>query len=249
MKIAGLQKISTIDYPGEIAATVFLHGCNFRCGFCYNPDLVVGECEGSFSEEGFFEFLKRRVGKLDAVCITGGEPLISLDFGFVRKIKDMGFKVKLDTNGSFPERLREIVDLGLVDYIAMDIKGAREDYEDIVGVKVDLEKIEESIKIVNDFDRGVGVSGCRGVGGSSRGEFRTTVVDGLHDSEKLVKMGEWMGLVCGGKPGKIFLQGFKVAKDGMIDSSFMGKSDFLEGDLERLKEDMSELFGEIGIRC
>ncbi len=285
MKIMGLQKISTIDYPGEIAATVFLHGCNFRCGFCYNPSLVLSErlqvagrrSQDFFSEEYVLEFLSRRVGKLDAVCITGGEPLISLDFDFVKKIKDMGFKVKLDTNGSFPERLREIVDLGLVDYIAMDVKGAREDYSGIVGVDVDLKKIEESIKIVDDFGRGkIGIpprstpgtrtseeadnfhSRCTlGLGQDSHGlgrgeekksEFRTTVVGGLHDSEKLVNMGEWMGLICGGRPGKIFLQGFKVARDGMIDSSFMGKSDFLERDLVRLKGDIEGLFGEVEIR-
>jgi pyruvate formate lyase activating enzyme len=231
MKIAGLQKVSTIDYPGEICCIVFLWGCNFRCGFCYNPELVIGKSEGGFSEEKVLEFLKKRIGKLDGVCITGGEPLISLDFDFVRKIKDMGFKIKVDSNGSFPERLREMVENQLVDYIAMDVKGAKEDYEKIAGVSVDIEKIEESIEIVNDFG----------------GEFRTTVVPGLHDGEKLRKMGEWMGKVCRGKPKRIFLQGFKGGK-GMIDPSFVSKDEVLEEELVRLKDGLRGLFGEVGIR-
>ena len=162
MKISGLQKVSTIDYPGEICCVVFLHGCNFRCGFCYNPALVIendGEATGNrqqvignFSEEYILDFLKSRVGKLDGVCITGGEPLMSLDFDFVRRVREMGFKIKIDTNGSFPSRLREMIDLGLVDYIAMDVKSCREDYSRVVGVDVDLSKIEESIKIIYDFD-------------------------------------------------------------------------------------------------
>jgi len=209
MKIAGLQKVSTIDYPGEICCVVFLWGCNFRCGFCYNPDLVVRDSGGEFSQEYVLEFLSKRKGKLDAVCITGGEPLLSLDFEFVRKIREMGFKVKLDTNGSFPERLRELVEEGLIDYVAMDVKGCREDYSKVAGVDVDVSKIEESIKIVNDFG----------------GEFRTTIVPGLHDVDKLIVMGEWMGEVCDGRPNRIFLQGFKVARDGMIDMGFMKKRD------------------------
>jgi len=232
MKIAGLQKVSTVDYPGEIAATVFLWGCNFRCGFCYNPDLVVRECEGAFSEEEFFKFLDKRRGKLDAVCISGGEPLISLELDFLKKIKERGFKVKLDTNGSFPERLREVLDLGLVDYVAMDVKGAKEDYESIVNVDVDISKIEESLRIVN----------------ASGGEFRTTVVPGIHDIDNMVKMGDWMEKVCGKKPGKLFLQGFKRAKTGMIDKSFMEKDNCLEGELLKIKKRIDWIFGEVGIR-
>jgi len=242
MKISGLQKVSTIDYPGEIACTIFLYGCNFRCGFCYNPALVIGDdggamgngqlAMGEFSEGDILDFLEKRVGKLDAVCITGGEPLMSLDFDFVRKVKEMGFKVKVDTNGSFPERLREMVDLKLVDYIAMDVKGDKKDYEKIVRVKIDLKKIERSIKIVDDFG----------------GEFRTTVVPGLHDERSLKRMGKWMGEVCEGKPGRIFLQGFKKG-EGMIDSSFNGKAEVLEGELVKLKGAIDGLFGEVGVRC
>ena len=265
MKIAGLQKVSTIDYPGEICCVIFLWGCNFRCGFCYNPDLVVRDCEGNFSEEEFFDFLSKRVGKLDAVCISGGEPLMTLDFGFVKKIKDMGFKVKLDTNGSFPGRLRELIDLGLVDYVAMDVKSCREDYCGVTNVDVCLEDIEESIRIVDEFGKGkINPRICANgrefnekennprksmdKHGQCYSEFRTTVVSGLHDLESLRKMGEWMGEVCDGLPGRIFLQGFKVAKGGMIDNSFMEKADVLEGELERLKGEICGLFGEVGVR-
>jgi pyruvate formate lyase activating enzyme len=232
MRIAGLQKVSTIDYPGEICCVIFLWGCNFRCGFCYNPDLVVKPSDGQFSEEYILDFLEKRKGKLDAVCISGGEPLMSLDLKFVRKIKDMGFKIKIDTNGSFPDKLKEMVDEELVDYIAIDVKGAPDDLEKIVGVGVDLEKIEKSIKIVNDLE----------------GEFRTTVVPGLHNSEKLIRMGEWMGCVCEGKPKKIFLQGFKASREGMIDSEFFEKKDVLEGELLRMKDSLEGLFGEVGVR-
>ncbi|MFH0808105.1 MAG: anaerobic ribonucleoside-triphosphate reductase activating protein [archaeon] len=232
MKIAGLQRVSTIDYPGEICCVIFLWGCNFRCGFCYNSSLVIRDQELGISEEEFFDFLSKRMGKLDAVCISGGEPLMSLDFGFVRRIKDMGFKVKIDTNGSFPERLQELVSEGLVDYIAMDVKSCREDYCEVVNVNVDMEKIEESIRIVNEFENS---------------EFRTTVVPGLHDVGKLVEMGKWMHRVCGGKPKMIFLQGFKRG-ESMIDSSFMEKSEVLEGELLRMKMSLDELFEEVGVR-
>jgi len=161
MRICGLQKVSTIDYPGEICCVVFLKGCNFRCGFCYNPELVLG-CKvegGGLKDEGFSEgyvldFLKSRVGKLDAVCITGGEPLMSLDFDFVRRIREMGYKIKIDTNGSFPSRLKEMIDEGLVDYIAMDVKSCKEDYSRVTGVDVDLSAIEKSMKIVYEFGSG-----------------------------------------------------------------------------------------------
>lgn len=233
MKISGLQKVSTIDYPGEIACVLFLHGCNFRCGFCYNPDLVIRDFEGGFGENEILNFLKKRIGKLDGVCITGGEPLISLDFDFVKKIKDLGFKIKIDTNGSFPSRLKEMIDLDLVDYIAMDVKACREDYGNVVGADVDLSKIEESIKIVNDF-------------GNS--EFRTTVVGRFHNAKNLKKMGSWMNRVCGRKPGKIFLQGFKPNKNGMVDDSFLEEGEIFEEELVSLKREIEGLFGEVGVR-
>jgi len=232
MKISGLQKATVIDYPGEIACTVFLHGCNFRCGFCYNPDLVVREEEGVFSEEGVLEFLKKRIGKLDAVCITGGEPLMTLDFDFVRKIKDLGFKVKIDTNGSFPGRLKELIDFGLVDYIAMDIKGVREKYSEIACANVDVSKIEESIKMIYDF---------------GNYEFRTTVVGRFHDAYSMMAMARWLNEICEGKPKKFFLQGFKSGSE-MIDPDFSSEKDVREKFLDELKECVKGFFGEVDVR-
>jgi pyruvate formate lyase activating enzyme len=233
MKISGLQKVSVIDYPGEIACTVFLHGCNFRCGFCYNPDLVIKDFEGGFSEEDVLDFLKSRVGKLDAVCITGGEPLMSLDFDFVKKIKDLGFKVKVDTNGSFPNRLKEMIDLELVDYVAMDVKGAREKYFEVAGVNVDLNKIEESIKMIYDF---------------GEYEFRTTVVGRLHDAYSVMSMAKWLNEVCGAKPKRFFLQGFKRNKEGMIDSSYQNELDVGEKVLLEMKECVEDYFESVEVR-
>jgi len=233
MRISGLQKVSVIDYPGEIACTIFLHGCNFRCGFCYNPDLVVKDFDGGFSEEYVLDFLKSRVGKLDAVCITGGEPLMSLDFDFVRKIKDLGFKVKVDTNGSFPDRLKEMIDLGLVDYVAMDIKNSREKYSETAGVDVALEKIEDSIKMIHDF---------------GAYEFRTTIVGRLHSKEDVVEMAKWLNEVCGAKPKRIFLQGFKKNEAGMIDSSFGDELDIGEEFLNELRDCVGGFFGEVEVR-
>ena len=247
MKIGGLQKVSTIDYPGEICCIIFLKGCNFRCGFCYNPDIVIGDGEGVFSEEYVLDFLSKRVGKLDAVCITGGEPLMSLDFDFVRRIREMGFKVKIDTNGSFPSRLKELVDEGLVDYIAMDVKSCRDDYSKVAGVEVDVSKIEESIKIINDFDRGMGVGGMGVSGSERRSEFRTTIVGRLHSKESIVEMAKWVNGVCGGKPKRIFLQGFKSGHE-MIDSSFSSELDVSEDFLGELKDLIGEYFEEVGVR-
>ncbi|MFH1521385.1 MAG: anaerobic ribonucleoside-triphosphate reductase activating protein [archaeon] len=232
MKIAGLQKVTTIDYPGKIACTIFLHGCDFRCGFCYNPDLVIKEGAENFSVESILKFLEKRKGKLDAVCITGGEPLMSLDFDFVKKIKELGYKVKIDTNGSFPGRLKEMIDLGLVDYVAMDVKSCRKDYSKVAGVVVDLKKIEESIKIVDEFG----------------GEFRTTVVSRYHDIDSLKDLGKWLNKICGAKPKRYFLQGFKRNKGGMIDSSFLEEKNVDEKFLNELKNSVEEFFEEVEVR-
>ena len=233
MKIAGLQKVTTIDYPGEIACTIFLHGCNFRCGFCYNPDLVVKDFVGGFDEKDVLGFLKKRIGKLDAICITGGEPLMSLDLDFVRKIKNLGYKIKIDTNGSFPNKLKEIIGLGLVDYIAMDIKGDGKNYSKIAGVDVDLKKIKKSIKIIHDF---------------GKYEFRTTIVNRFHGADSILNLGKWLVEICGEKPQRFFLQGFKKNKDGMIDSDFSKEKNVDEKFLKELKENVEEFFEKVEVR-
>ena len=144
MRIQGLQKLTLLDYPEKVACTVFFAGCNFRCPFCHNASLVVDiPSVGEITEEEFFAFLKKRQGILDGVCITGGEPLLQPDVeNFIRKIKELGYAVKLDTNGSFPDKLKSLVEKDLVDYVAMDIKNCPDTYAITAGVKaLDIETI------------------------------------------------------------------------------------------------------------
>ena len=204
MRLGGLQKLTLLDYPGLVACTVFTVGCNMRCPFCQNASLVNRiEEEQGLSEDEFFAFLKKRQGILDGVCITGGEPTLQPDLKeFIAKIKSMGYKVKLDTNGSFPDKVKEILDSGNVDFVAMDLKNTLERYAETVGVPgFDTSKILESIDII----RNSGVEY----------EFRTTVVSPLHRPEDF---GELAKLVEGSP--RYFLQNFVdsgdlVAGDGM----------------------------------
>ena len=148
MIIHGLQKMSLLDFPGKMCCTVFTGGCDFRCPFCHNASLVLHPEEAEHLEESeFFSFLEKRVGWLDGVAITGGEPMMQKDLlPFAKRIKDLGFLVKLDTNGSYPERLREIVEAGVIDYVAMDIKNVPEFYGETVGIeKFDTTNIEKSM--------------------------------------------------------------------------------------------------------
>ena len=176
MKISGFQKTTLLDYPGKVACTVFLNGCNFRCPFCHNADLVIPESEtGIFTENEIFEYLKKRKGILDGVCITGGEPLLNKEISeFMKRIKEMGLLVKLDTNGSFPERLEEIIRAGVVDYVAMDIKNSFEKYSETSGLSnKDLTNIKRSIDLIME--------------GKTDYEFRTTVVREFHTVEDIKK--------------------------------------------------------------
>lgn len=234
MKIAGLQKTTLVDYPGLVACTIFLYGCNFRCGFCYNPDLVINPLKqkNEFSRKEIIEFLKKKKENLDAVCITGGEPLLTLKLDFLKEIRDLGYKIKIDTNGSNPEKLKEIIERNLVDYIAMDIKGSKEHYSKVSGVEVDIEKIEESIKLIYNF---------------GNYEFRTTVVSRFHNEKNFSEMGEWINSILGKKPEKIYLQGFKK-NGGTIDKSFSEEKDLREKDLKKFKDVLNEYFEEVIIR-
>ena len=192
MRIDGLQKMTLLDFPGKVACTVFTGGCNFRCPFCHNALLVTKLPEKpDYSEDEILSFLEKRTGLLDGVAITGGEPLLNPDIAdFIRKIRSMGYAVKLDTNGSFPERLKAIVGEGLVDYVAMDIKNRKEKYAETIGLKnLDLSKIEESIEFLKT--------------GAVDYEFRTTVVERFHTVEDIRAAAEWIG---GAK--RYFLQNF-----------------------------------------
>lgn len=178
MIISGFQKMTLLDFPGKVACTIFTGGCNFRCPFCHNALLVTEDYKAEYSEDEILSFLEKRKGLLDGVCITGGEPLLQKDIaGFIRKIKSLGYAVKLDTNGSFPHKLKELVDEGLIDYIAMDIKNSMEKYTVTAGSGENiLQNVEESI----DFLLGCGVDY----------EFRTTVVKEFHDIKDIAKASE-----------------------------------------------------------
>ena len=181
MRIQGLQKLTLLDFPERVACTVFFAGCNFRCPFCHNASLVVDiPPQADVTEEEFFSFLKKRQGILDGVCITGGEPLLQPNIEeFIRKIKDLGFAVKLDTNGSFPEKLKVLVAKGLVDYVAMDIKNCPEAYGVTAGVQdLDVSSIIKSVSYLQE--------------GHVPFEFRTTVVKGYHTKESFEKIGQWL---------------------------------------------------------
>ena len=191
MIIKGLQKTTLLDFPGKVACTLFTAGCNFRCPFCHNASLVISpDTSDTISEEEIFAFLKKRRGFLDGVCITGGEPLLQRDIeDFIKKIRELGLAVKLDTNGAYPERLRSIIDKGLVDYVAMDIKNSKEKYALTAGADVNIEKISESVRILMASD--------------VEYEFRTTVVRELHSPEDIKSIGEWIA-----GADRYFLQSF-----------------------------------------
>ena len=195
--ICGLQKMTLLDFPGKIACTVFLGGCNFRCPFCHNSELFMGKPEKLMEDAEFFKFLSTRKGLLDGVCVSGGEPTLYKNLPeFIGRIKELGFLVKLDTNGYRPEIVKQLVAEGLVDYIAMDVKNSPAKYAQTVGLQtMDLAPIEESLRFL--------------VGGNVDYELRTTLVAQLHDEDAIRDMGVWLGsLVPGLKPKKLFLQTF-----------------------------------------
>ncbi len=179
MLIGGFQKMTMLDYPGKIACTVFTHGCNFRCPFCHNARLVITE-PNLIDENEILSYINKRRGILDGVCISGGEPMLQGDlFEFIKKVKDTGLLVKLDTNGYFPDRLKEAIDRGLVDYVAMDIKNCKEKYPLTAGISsLDISKIEKSVDIL--------------MSGKIDFEFRTTVTKELHTPNDFKKIGEWI---------------------------------------------------------
>ncbi|WP_349945251.1 anaerobic ribonucleoside-triphosphate reductase activating protein [Lacrimispora sp. BS-2] len=180
MKLCGLQKTTLLDFPGHVAATIFLGGCNFRCPFCHNSELIGSEAKSIFSEEEILGFLNKRKGILEGVCITGGEPTLAEDLEpFIRKIRDLGYLIKLDTNGYRPEVLKSLVLKGLLDYVAMDIKAGRENYHKAAGVKgLKIKDIEESAAFLLD--------------GTLPFEFRTTAVKGIHSLRDFADIGKWL---------------------------------------------------------
>lgn len=197
MRIQGLQKLTLLDYPEHTACTVFTAGCNFRCPFCHNASLVVDIPKGTeISEEDFFAFLQKRIGILDGVCVSGGEPLLQPDIErFIKKIKDMGFAVKLDTNGSFPDKLIHLIEEGLIDYVAMDIKNSPDTYAFTAGTEtLDIVSVKKSVAYLKE--------------GHVPYEFRTTVVKHYHSKESFEEIGKWLE-----GTEKYFLQNFVDSGD------------------------------------
>lgn len=203
MRIHGLNKTTLLDYPEHVAATVFTGGCNFCCPFCHNGDLVLhADTQPLILEEEVMAFLNKRKGIITGVCITGGEPTLQPDLAdFIRKIKEIGLLVKLDTNGYRPEVLKALLEADLLNYVAMDIKNSRESYAKTVGVKeLDIGRIEESAALL--------------MGSGIPYEFRTTVVRELHTKADMEAIGQWIA-----GADAYFLQSFRDSEQ-VIESGF-----------------------------
>lgn len=195
MRIGGIQKLTLLDFPGHVACTVFTHGCNFRCPFCHNSLLVNKTPDELLDPQEVLDFLRGRTAILDGVAITGGEPLLHSDIGdFISQVKDMGYRVKLDTNGSYYERLAGLIDDGLVDYVAMDIKNSPERYGETAGNHFVYPQVERSIDLLLE--------------GRVPYEFRTTAVRELHTPEDFSSIGQ---RIAGAQ--RYYIQCFKDSGD------------------------------------
>ncbi|HHE67573.1 MAG TPA: anaerobic ribonucleoside-triphosphate reductase activating protein [Candidatus Parcubacteria bacterium] len=231
MNFGGLQKLTLIDFPGRVAATLFFSGCNFRCPWCYSSELVLPEKiknQPKIPEKEVFDFLKKRRGLLEGVVFCGGEPTMHKELpSLAKKIKKMGFLLKLDTNGSNPKMLRELVEKNLLDYVAMDIKAPKEKYSQITGGKAELKKIEQSIDFL--------------ILGKVDYEFRSTIVPGLHSEKDIIEMARW---IKGAK--RYFLQNFLPEKT--LKPEFEKVKPYPEEFLLRIQKTISPLFEVCQVR-
>jgi pyruvate formate lyase activating enzyme len=228
MIIKGLQEFTLIDYPKKVACTIFTFGCNFRCKYCHNPELVFNNGTPEIPEEEILKFLDERKDFLDGICITGGEPTLHKDLPeFIFKIKKFGLLVKLDTNGTNPEMLKKLTKNKLVDYVAMDIKAPLEKYEKVVGVKVNKKKIQESVNVIRN-------SGLEY-------EFRSTILPALHSKEDLIKIGEWLK---GSK--KFCIQNFVPTKT--LEEKFKKEKSFSSKELGEFVDILKPYFEKVEIR-
>lgn len=227
MKIFGLEKLSMVDYEGHLCCTVFTAGCNFRCPYCHNSDLVVGKNLHQISEKEFFDFLEKRKGLLDSVCVSGGEPTLQPDLiEFIKKIKNLGFKVKLDSNGTAPKLLKELIEKNLIDYVAMDIKNSKEQYRTTAGNGFfQMSAIEESVELLKQ--------------NKVPYEFRTTLVKGHHNNEEIKRIADWLK-----GAERLYLQCFidsgSCIKDGL--------SKIEKTDAQRFKSILEKTIKEVHLR-
>ena len=225
MKISGIQKLTLLDFPGKVACTIFTPGCNLRCPFCHNATLVFS-CTDEIGEESVLAFLKKRVGILDGMCVTGGEPLLQKDIAaFLRKVKDLGYQIKLDTNGTFPDRLQPLLEEGLVDYVAMDIKASPANYDTATGVVTDLDKVRRSVELLKNS----GVAH----------EFRTTTVKGIHTADDFAAIAEWLQ-----GEENYYIQQYKIADD-MIGAPF---ESFTKEELNAFADVVKQTVKTVGVR-
>lgn len=229
VSIKGLQKTSLIDYAPHVASVIFLKGCNFRCPYCQNPDLVLDSAElPTMPEEEILNFLEKRKKWIDGVCISGGEPTIQKDLPvFVEKIKKLGLKVKLDTNGSSPQMLKELIDKKLVDHISMDIKAPIEKYVDVIKIKININDIKESVDIIKKSDIDY--------------EFRTTVVPTITKEEDIKKIGEWLK-----GSERFFIQQFRP--NTCLDKNFESIKPYTKQELQKLMILAEPYFEFVGMR-
>lgn len=229
--IKGINKVGFVDYPPYTASTIFLSGCNFRCGFCHNPGLVINtQLTEDIPEEEIFDYLKEKKDWIDGVCITGGEPTLQKSLpDFIKKFKDMDLLVKLDTNGTDPEMLKQLIEEKLLDKVAMDIKSGKERYEEICRCGVDIEKIQKSIDILKDSDIDF--------------EFRTTVVPGLIGIEEIESIGKWTG-----KAKNYAIQNFRGKKVELLDKSLEEKEGYNPEELKGMKKIAEKYFENVEIR-
>jgi len=228
MIIGGFQKTSLLDYPGKIAAIIWTVGCNFRCPFCYNPQLVNGTVDPIPTEE-ILGFLDTRIGKLDAVSITGGEPLMHDDIdSFIACIKNKGFLVKVDTNGSYPDRLRDLLNQHLLDYVSMDVKASKEKYDAVVGVAVDRDAIDTSIQLIQEQ--------------APDYEFKTTVIPSFHTKEDIKQIGRWLN-----GSTRFFLQQFRTTTP-LLSSDLASMIPYSKEELEEMQDTITSFFKHCAIR-
>jgi len=228
MKIGGLQKTSLQDYPEEVSSIIWTIGCNFSCPFCYNKDLVEGNIT-EIPEKEIFSFLEKRKKLIDGFVISGGEPFLQKDLkNFCKKVKKLGYKIKIDTNGSFPEKLKELIDEKLVDYIAMDVKAPKKKYNKLTNVKTDIKRIEKSIEIIKNSKVDY--------------EFRTTIVPNLLMKEDIVEIAKWLK---GAK--RFYLQQFKIDTP-LISPKLVKVTPFTKEELIKILEYIKPCFETCEVR-
>lgn len=228
MVISGMQKLTLLDYPGKTACLLFTQGCNFRCPFCHNRDLLKNDKPpDEISEDEVFEYLRKRQGILDGICISGGEPLLQKDIErFVKKVKEMGFLVKLDTNGSCPTILKRLIENNMLDYIAMDIKDDFINYDKASGIeKININNIKKSIEII--------------LNSNVEHEFRTTIVKEIHNYSNLEKICKFIG-----PKARYFIQNYRDCETVLE----KGLSSFGEDELKNIEEKLKVTYPNVMIR-